>query len=310
MSFKIFSGSSNLKFSERLSEKLGVELSKIDINHFQDSEISVLIKEDVTSFDCVVVQSLSSNANDNLVEMVIIADALRRSNAERVFAVIPYLGYMRQDRRCRYGEPVSSKVIASIISKYFDKVFVLDLHVPQIEAYFDVPTVNLSCCSVFIEDINNIENFSSEGFVIVAPDVGASKKARVYADKLGCSLVIVEKMRRRANESEIINIIGEVEGKNLIIVDDIIDTGGTICNVAKVMKEKGALSIHIYASHAVLSGNAISRLSEDYINNVRFSNSIWMDRSKISEGNFKIIDTSNLFAFELGKVFGKPVTLI
>lgn len=302
MSFKIFSGSSNLKFAEKLSEKLGVELSDIDINHFKDGEISVWVKEDVTSFDCVVVQSLSNNANDNLIEMVMIADALRRSDARRIFAVIPYLGYMRQDRRCKYGEPISSKVIASIISQYFDKVFVLDLHVPQIEAYFEVPIVNLSCFPVFIEDIKNIDGFSSDEFVIVAPDVGASKKDREYADNLGCSLVIVEKIRRRANESEIMNIIGEVEGKHLIIIDDIIDTGGTICNVAKVTKEKGARSVRIYASHAVLSGNAISRLSVDYIDDVIFSNSIWIDRDKVFEDNFKIVDGSNLFAFELSKI--------
>lgn len=302
MSFKLFSGSSNRKFSEKLSEKLNIRLSDVEINHFKDGEISIFVKEDVNCCDCVVVQSLSNNANDNLIEMIMISDALKRANAKNIFAVVPYLGYMRQDRRCRVGEPISSKVVASIISSYFDKILVLDLHVPQIEAYFDVPTVNLSCFSSFIEDIRDIEGFSIENFVVVSPDIGASKKARAYADGLGCPLVIIEKIRRRANESEIVNVIGEVENKNLIIIDDIIDTGGTICNVAHLLSEKGARSIYIYASHAVFSGNAISNLSADHIDGVRFSNSIMIDERKISNNKFKTLDVSDVFARELGKI--------
>ncbi len=303
MSFKIFSGSSNLKFSRELSKKLSVKLSDIEINHFEDGEISVFVMEDVTNCDCVVIQSLSSNANNNLIEMVMISDALRRANARNIFAVVPYLGYMRQDRRCRVGEPISSKVITSIISSYFDRVFVLDLHVPQIEAYFDVPVLNLSCFSSFIEDIKNIKGFSNENFVVVSPDVGASKKARIYADELGCTLVIVEKIRRRANESEIVSVVGEVRNKSLIIIDDIIDTGGTICNVARLLSEKGAKCIYMYASHAVFSGNAVTNLSKNCINSVKFSNSILIDEFKIKDDKFGVIDVSDIFARELSSFF-------
>lgn len=303
MSFKIFSGNSNLKFSEKLSKKLGVGLSDLEISYFKDGEISVFVKEDVTDCDCVVVQSLSDNANDNLIEMVMISDALKRANARSILAVVPYLGYARQDRRCRVGEPVSSKVVASIISSYFDKVLVLDLHVPQIEAYFDVPTMNISCFELFIEDIKNIKSFSNENFVIVSPDVGALKKVRSYADELGCPLVIIEKIRRRANESKVVNIIGEVESKNLIIIDDIIDTGGTICNVARLLSEKGARCVYVYASHAVCSENAIENLSTSCIDSIKFSNSILIDEDKILGSKFEIIDVSSIFAYHLGRFF-------
>ncbi len=292
MLFKIFSGSSNIEFAERMSKSFGKGLSDIEIKHFKDGEISVLIKEDVSDCDCFVVQSLCKNANDNLVEMLMISDALKRSNARKITAVIPYLGYMRQDRRCRYGEPISCKVIASVISQYFDRVITIDLHVPQIEAFFDIPVVNLSCFDIFINDIENIKGFSNEDFVVVAPDVGASKNVRRYADRIGCQMIIIEKQRKRANESQIMSIIGDVKGKNAIIIDDMIDTGGTICNVAKLLSNNGAKSIRIYASHAVCSGSAFELLSDKCINSVTFSNSIPVNYSVVPK-NMSFLDVSS-----------------
>ena len=301
MSFKLFSGSSNLDLSINIAKNLGVNLSKIDLKHFKDSEISVKVNEDVSSCDCFVIQSLCNNANDNLVELLLICDALRRSNARRVTAVIPYLGYMRQDRRCQYGEPISAKLISSLISNYFDYAILLDLHVPQIEGFFDIPTSNLSCFPIFIEDIKNRSDFSSDNTVIVAPDIGSLKNARLYADYLGVDLIVVEKKRECANESKIMNVIGDVKNKNAIIIDDIIDTAGTICNVAKFLNNEGAKSIHLYASHAVCSDKAFERLSAEYISSVTFSDSIPINKEKIENNNLKVLGISKVLSEDISK---------
>ena len=302
MSFKLFSGSSNTSLSNSIAKNLGISLSKIDLKHFKDSEISVKINEDVSSCDCFVVQSLCKNANDNLVELLLICDALRRSNANRITAVIPYLGYMRQDRRCQYGEPISAKLIASLISNYFDSVILIDLHVPQIEGFFDINTNVLSCFSTFAEDIKKRDEFLKEKPVIVSPDIGASKMARKYADYLDCDLVIVEKKREHANESKIMNVIGNIEGKNAIIIDDMIDTAGTICNVAKFLHDEGAKSIHLYASHAVCSDKAFERLSAGYISSVTFSDSIPIGDKGIIIDNLRVLTIAQILSNKIYKL--------
>ena len=300
MSVKIFSGSSNLSLSRDVSNNLKINLSDIQLKHFKDSEISVKVNENVSLCDCFVIQSLCNNANDNLIELLLICDALRRANANKVTAVIPYLGYMRQDRRCEYGEPISAKLISSIISNYFDSAILIDLHVPQIEGFFDIHTSNLSCFPIFVEDIKNRNDFLNDKPVIVSPDIGALKMARSYADYLGFDLVIVEKKRERANESKIMNVIGNIKGKNAIIIDDMIDTAGTICNVSKFLNDEGAKSIHLYASHAVCSDKAFERLSANYISSITFSDSIPIDKTKIK--NLRILSISKLLSNEISKL--------
>lgn len=301
---KIFSGSSNINLALRVCEFFGQELSKMSIRKFKDGEIFVSIEEDVHRSGCVVVQSLCNPVNDNLVELLMICDALKRSNCRKLVAVIPYLGYMRQDRRCNDGEPISSKVIAKILSMSgIDHVITVDLHCAQIEGFFDVPISNLSNFNNFIESIMSIPNFNCEDFVIVSPDIGASKKTREYALKLGCQMAILDKHRERANVSKVMNIIGNVEHKNIIIVDDIIDTAGTICNGIESLVNIGhANDVYIYASHAVCSGQAFERLSSSCITKISFSDSIPIDVSNCTLKNLEIISVCNILCNQIEKV--------
>ena len=298
---KIFSGTSNISLAEKIASGLNLDLSKIEISKFQDGEISVLIKENLNGCHCFLVQSICKPVNDNLIEFLIIIDALRRAHAKKITAVIPYLGYSRQDRKCRLGEPISAKLIAKIIScAGIGDIIIADLHASQIEGFFDIPVSNISNLANFAEDIKKIENFNPEDFVIVAPDVGAAKKTRAFAKILNCNMAIIDKNRSKANCSEVMNIIGNVNNKNAILIDDIIDTAGTISNAAKALVEIGkARKIYIYATHAVCSGKAFERLSSKFINQVVFSDSIPI--SNLKNNNIKIISISNVLINEILK---------
>ena len=299
---KIFSGTSNVLLAEKIAKGLNLKLSEIEIIKFQDGEISVLIKENLNGCHCFVVQSVCKPVNDNLMEFLIIIDALKRAHAKKITAVVPYLGYSRQDRKCRLGEPISAKLIAKMISHAgVDDIIVADLHASQIEGFFDIPVSNISNLKNFAEDIKKIEDFNSENFVIVAPDVGAAKKTRAFAKLLNCNMAIIDKNRAKANCSEVMNIIGNVESKNAILIDDIIDTAGTISNAAEALIKIGkAQKTYIYATHAVCSGKAYERLSSQFINQVVFSDSIpILDKNHLK--NIKIISIANIFVDEILK---------
>lgn len=300
--FKIFSGTSNIPLSNKIALNLGIDLSDVDITRFQDGEISVQVKEDVRSSHCFVVQSLCKPVNDNLMELLIIIDALKRSHASRITAVIPYLGYSRQDRRCRPGEPITAHLVSRIISNSgIDEVIVVDLHASQIEGFFDVPVSNVSNFENFANDIRKIDRFDSRDFVLVAPDVGAAKKTRHFSQVLGCDMAIVDKHRSKANYSEVMNIIGNINSKNIILVDDIIDTAGTISNAAESLVKKGnAKEVYIYATHAVCSGKAFKRLSNPCIKEVIFSDSIPISIENINS-NIRILSIANTLSKEISK---------
>ena len=294
---KIFSGSSNLHLAKKICSSIGLELSNLEISRFKDGEISVFVNEDVKNFHCFIIQSLCSPVNDNLMELLISIDALKRSHASKITAIIPYMGYSRQERRCREGEPISAKLVSRMISiSGANDVILVDLHANQIEGFFDIPVLHVSNFENFVNDIKEINGFNSNNFVIVAPDVGASKKTRVFSKLLECNMAIIEKNRSQANCSEVMNIIGDVSSKNVILIDDIIDTAGTITNAAQYLVEVGgARDVHIYATHAVCSGPAFQRLSSSYIKQVVFSDSIPL----ISQPNIRILSISNIIGREI-----------
>ena len=289
---KIFSGSSNLELSKKICSSVGLELSNLEISRFKDGEISVFVNENVKNSHCFIIQSLCSPVNDNLMELLISIDAIKRSHASRITAVIPYMGYSRQERRCREGDPISARLVSKMISvSGADDVILLDLHADQIEGFFDIPVSHVSSFENFANDIKNIRGFNSEDFVVVAPDVGAAKKTRAFSKLLGCNMAIIDKNRSKANCSEVMNIIGDVLSKNVILIDDIVDTAGTISNAAKSLVEiAGAKDVYIYATHAVCSGPAFERLSSSYIKQVVFSDSIPMS----PHSNIRVVSISNV----------------
>ena len=297
---KIFSGSSNLNLSNKICEVLGLGLSDLEINHFKDGEISVFVGDDVRNCHCFMIQSLCTPVNDNIMEFLVSVDAIHRSHASKITAVIPYMGYSRQDRRCRSGEPITAKLVSKLISMSgVDDVIIVDLHATQIEGFFDIPISHVSNFENFANDIKNISGFSPDNFVIVAPDVGAAKKTRKFASFLGCDMAIIDKHRSRANNSEVMNIIGDVSSKNVILIDDIIDTAGTISNAAEALVKIGnAMDVYIYATHAVCSGSAFEKLSNSHIKEVIFSDSIPLGRMN---DNMRIVSLANVLAESINR---------
>ncbi|WP_026784333.1 ribose-phosphate pyrophosphokinase [Pleomorphomonas koreensis] len=270
---KLVAGNSNPKLAEQVSEYLERPLTKTSVRRFADQEIFVEILENVRGEDAFVLQSTSYPANDNLMELLIITDALRRSSAKRITAVLPYFGYARQDRRSQGRTPISAKLVANLITNAgVDRVLTLDLHAGQIQGFFDIPTDNLFAAPVFVRDIK--ERYATDNVVIVSPDVGGVVRARALAKRIDAPLAIVDKRRERPGESEVMNIIGAVEGRDCILVDDIVDSGGTLCNAADALLMKGAKSVTAYATHGVLTGGAIARITASHLKEMVFTNSI------------------------------------
>ncbi len=290
---KILACNSNIPLASEIANNLGLSLVNAEVKRFADNEIFVEIKENVRGEDIFVVQSTSFPANDNIMELLIVIDALRRASAKRITAVIPYFGYARQDRKAAPRTPISAKLVANIItSAGADRVLTIDLHATQIQGFFDIPLDNLYAAPLFVRDIK--ENFKVEDLVIVSPDVGGLVRARAVASKIGADLAIVDKRRPRAGISEVVNIIGDVEGKNCIIVDDIIDSGGTLCNAAKAIIDKGAASVSAYITHGVLSGKANERIANSSLKNLVITNSINPSTETLSVKNIKIINIAKL----------------
>lgn len=270
---KILSCNSNRPLAEAIAAYLDVPLTKADVRRFADMEVFVEIHENVRGEDVFVVQSTSYPANDNVMELLVTLDALRRGSARRITAVLPYYGYARQDRKSGPRTPISAKLLANLITKAgADRVLTIDLHAAQIQGFFDIPTDNLYAAPVFKTDI--LEQYKDGKLIIVSPDVGGVVRARAIASKLDADLAIIDKRRPRAGVSEVMNIIGDVSDRHCIMVDDIVDSGGTLCNAAQALMTAGALSVDAYVTHGVLSGGAVSRVASSPLNSLVTTDSI------------------------------------
>ena len=270
---RIIAGNSNLPLSKSVAEYLGENLTNASITRFADDEVYVEIKENIRGEDVFVMESLSYPANDNIMELLVMIDALKRASAKRITAVIPYYGYARQDRKPGPRTPISAKLVANLITTAgADRVLTLDLHAEQIQGFFDIPTDNLFAGPVFSKDIK--EKYEISNLVAVSPDIGGVVRARAIANKIGASIAIVDKRRPRAGESEVMNIIGDVKGKDCIILDDIIDSAGTICNAADKIIDLAANSITSYVTHGVLTGKALEKISASKLTELVITDSI------------------------------------
>ena len=270
---KILSCNSNINLAESISKALNSQLVKVDVKRFSDMEIFVEVQENVRGEDMFIIQSTSYPANDNLMELLVSLDALRRASARRITAVIPYYGYARQDRKSGPRTPISAKLVANLITKAgADRILTMDLHAGQIQGFFDIPTDNLFAAPVFVKDIEG--RYKNKPVVIVSPDVGGVVRARAIARRINANLAIIDKRREKAGLSEVMNIIGDVSNHHCIIVDDIIDSGGTICNAAQALIDVGALSVDAYVTHGVLSGSAVSNISNSPLTSLVTTDSI------------------------------------
>ncbi|MGH6932847.1 MAG: ribose-phosphate pyrophosphokinase [Dongiaceae bacterium] len=270
---KILTGNSNRPLAEAIAAYLSLPLTQASVRRFSDMEVFVEIHENVRGEDVFILQSTSYPANDNLMELLVACDALKRGSARRITAVIPYYGYARQDRKSGPRTPISAKLVANLITVAgADRVLTLELHAGQIQGFFDIPTDNLFAAPVLTKDIK--ERYTNNNLTIVSPDVGGVVRARAIAKRLEADLAIIDKRRERAGVSEVMNIIGDVEGRRCILVDDIVDSAATLCNAAAALKEQGALSVSAYVTHGVLSGGAVARLSASPIDSLVITDSI------------------------------------
>jgi ribose-phosphate pyrophosphokinase len=270
---KLLAGNSNRPLAEAIAQYLKLPFTKAQVRRFADMEVFVEIQDNVRGEDIFVIQSTSYPANDNLMELLIITDALRRASARRITAVIPYFGYARQDRKVGGRTPISAKLVANMITEAgANRVLTVDLHAGQIQGFFDIPTDNLYAMPVMVRDIHDY--LGVKDLMVVSPDVGGVVRARALAKRLGGDLAIVDKRRERAGESEVMNIIGDVSGRTCLLVDDIIDSGGTICNAAEALLADGAKEVYAYATHGVLSGGAVARIQSSKLKSLVVTDSI------------------------------------
>ncbi|MDO7252652.1 ribose-phosphate pyrophosphokinase [Helicobacter cappadocius] len=296
--FKIFTGSAHPEFSKELAKHLDAVISKATVSRFSDGEINVQISESVRGKDVFIIQPTCAPTNDNLMELLIMTDAFKRSSANSINAVIPYFGYARQDRKAAPRVPITAKLVANLIqSAGVDRVITMDLHAGQIQGFFDVPVDNLYGSIVF-RDYIRVKNFKNP--IIASPDIGGVSRARYFADQLGLDLVIVDKKREKANVSEVMNIIGDVQDKDVILVDDMIDTAGTMCKAADVLKTRGAKSVMALGTHPVLSGPAIERIEKSSLNEVVVSNSIPL---KQQSSKITVLSVAPLFAEVIRRIY-------
>jgi ribose-phosphate pyrophosphokinase len=271
---KLLAGNSNRELSEAVAQYLKLPFTKAVVRRFADMEVFVEIQENVRGEDMFVVQSTSFPANDNLMELLIIIDALKRASARRITAVLPYFGYARQDRKMGSRTPISAKLVANLITQAgANRVLTVDLHAGQIQGFFDIPTDNLFAMPAMVKDIEDYLG-TGDHLMVVSPDVGGVVRARALAKRIGADLAIVDKRRERAGESEVMNIIGDVAGRSCILIDDIVDSGGTICNAAEALLKNGAKDVCAYATHGVLSGGAVARIAGSKLKSMVVTDSI------------------------------------
>ena len=290
--FKVFAGNSNPKLAQHIADRLGIELGKCEIKKFSDGESSVSINESVRGYDVYIIQSTCTPVNDNLMELLVMADAFRRASANRVIAVIPYFGYARQDRKAKSHDPISARLVADLIeTSGIDHVITMDLHAAQIQGFFSIPVDNLHGSILAVSEFYHNYNLNDE-WVVVSPDLGSVVRSRNFAGHLHLPLAIVDKRRPKANVCEVVNIIGDVKDKNVIIIDDMIDTAGTLCNSAQAIKDMGAKKIVAFATHGVLSGSARERIENSVLDKVILSETIPVERGP----KIDVLDTSDIFS--------------
>ncbi|WP_330695082.1 ribose-phosphate diphosphokinase [Anaerotignum sp.] len=287
---KIFACNSNHILAQEIAKKLDMTLGNAEVEKFSDGEISVKINETIRGADVYIIQSTSAPVNDNLMELLIMIDAMKRASAARITAVMPYYGYARQDRKARARDPISAKLVANILTTAgANRVLTMDLHCAQIQGFFDIPVDNLVGSPLLTNYYINKYSDELDNFVAVAPDLGSVTRTRKFAEGLNIPLAIIDKRRPKANVSEIMNIIGDVKGKKVILVDDMIDTAGTITNAANALKERGAVEVDACCTHAVLSGPAIKRIEDSAINELLVLDTIDLSKDKKSD---KIVSVS------------------
>ena len=300
-SMKILAGNSNRPLTEAVAAYLGVPLTSCQVRRFADMEVFVEIQENVRGQDAFIVQSTSFPANDHMMELLIMTDALRRASARRITAVVPYFGYARQDRKAGPRTPISAKLVANLITRAgVDRVLTVDLHAGQIQGFFDIPTDNLFAAPVMVRDIK--ERLDLSNVMVVSPDVGGVVRARAIAKRIDAPLAIVDKRRERAGESEVMNIIGEVEGKCCILVDDIVDSGGTLCNAAEALLEQGALEVHAYITHGVLSGGATARIATSKLKQLVITDTIQPTEAMRLSQNVRVISIGPLIGEAIARI--------
>ena len=290
---KLVSGNSNRPLAEAIAAYLNTPLTNCTVRRFADNEIFVEINENVRGKDVFILQSTSFPANDNMMELLILIDAAKRASAERVTAVIPHFGYARQDRKPSPRTPISAKLVANLITRAgADRVMTLDLHAAQIQGFFDIPTDNLFAGPVMTFDI--LARFKQDDLVVVSPDVGGVVRARGLAKRIGASLAIVDKRREKPGESKVMNVIGEVAGRTCILVDDIVDSGGTLCNAAAALMEKGAGNVYAYITHGVLSGGAVARITASNLKELVITDSIQPTEAVRIAHNIRVLSIAGL----------------
>jgi ribose-phosphate pyrophosphokinase len=290
---KILAGNSNHALTAEIAAYIGVPLTKCQVRRFADMEIFVEIQENVRGQDTFVVQSTSFPANDHLMEMLIMIDALRRASARRITAVIPYFGYARQDRKPGPRTPISAKLVSNMITRAgADRVLTVDLHAGQIQGFFDIPTDNLFAAPVMVRDLK--ERTDLDNLMVVSPDVGGVVRARALAKRIDAPLAIVDKRRERAGESEVMNVIGDVAGKTCVLVDDIVDSASTLCNAADALLRDGASDVYGYITHGVLSGGAIARIDASHLKELVVTDTIAPTEAVLKAANIRVIPIAPL----------------
>ena len=300
---KLVAGNSNRALAEAIGAYLSLPLAKAQVRRFADMEIFVEIQENVRGQDVFIIQSTSFPTNDHLMELLIITDALRRASAKRITAVIPYFGYARQDRKAGPRTPISAKLVANLVTQSgVDRILTVDLHAGQIQGFFDIPTDNLFAAPLMARDIK--ENLDTSNAMIVSPDVGGVVRARALAKRIDAPLAIVDKRRERAGESEVMNIIGDVSGRSCILVDDIVDSGGTLCNAADALLANGAKEVFAYITHGVLSGGAVARIASSKLKELVLTDSIQPTEAVKVAKNIRVISVATL----MGEAIGRTAT--
>ncbi len=298
---KILAGNSNRPLAEAIAAYLHLPLTKATIRRFPDLEVFVEIHENVRGEDVFLIQSTSYPANDNLMELLVTVDALKRGSARRVTAVIPYFGYARQDRKSGPRTPISAKLVANIITRAgADRVLTVDLHAGQIQGFFDIPVDNLYAAPVFVKDIQ--ARYRGEDLMFVSPDVGGVVRARGIAKRFNADLAIIDKRRERASVSEVMNVIGDVKGRRCIMVDDIVDSAGTLCNAAAALRQAGATSVAAYVTHGVLSGGAVARVTASPLEKIIITDSILATEAVRVSGNTEQLSIAPLIAEAIRRI--------
>jgi len=301
---KVFTGNANRKLAADICKLIGIPLGNAEIGHFADGEVSASLYESVRGSDVFLVQSTCRPVNDNLMELLVMIDACRRASAGRVTAVIPYFGYARQDRKAKSRDPISAKLVANMLEAAgADRVLTMDLHANQIQGFFDIPVDNLLGNPIFVDYYAKKFGDKCEDMVVVSPDVGSVARARAFAQKLHMNLAIVDKRRQKANQSEVMNVIGDVAGKDCILFDDMVDTAGSLCNAAKAIVEVGgAHAVYACASHGVLSGPAIERINNSVITELAFLDTIPAVDPALSD-KIKFLTVAPMFAEAIERTY-------